>query len=163
MPSILIKKVNNKYRLEFGSGGFDKWCIYLTLPGKRGYPPKDIDCFNILRQLGNKHGDQKIYDDFVKIYDATSKQIDATTLQLIEQMSTAYGNDADEIEIWFTVLYAGMIAEENKDKTVLGKSIKRLGVHQLLVDKWGPGEAANFSVGKGAKGFLIPLMKSKGF
>ncbi len=38
------------------------------------------------------------------------------------------------MEIWFNVLYAGMVAEENKENAVLKKRIKRLGMHQVLID-----------------------------
>ena len=46
------------------------------------------------------------------------------------------------------VIYAAMVAEENKQFTRLGKRIKRLGVHQLLKEGLSPKEAANWSRGK---------------
>jgi hypothetical protein len=40
-----------------------------------------------------------------------------------------------------------MVAEENKTNTKLGKKIKRLGVHQILIENMKPEIAANFSKG----------------
>ena len=37
----------------------------------------------------------------------------------------------------------GMVAEENKENTKLGKRIKRLGVHLLLFEKYIPEKAVN--------------------
>lgn len=45
-------------------------------------------------------------------------------------------------------LYYGMIAEENKKNTILGKSIKLTGVHSLLVRNKSISEAANENRGK---------------
>jgi hypothetical protein len=39
----------------------------------------------------------------------------------------------------------GMVSEENYPNTILGKRIKRLGVHQLLFDGMTAEEAANWS------------------
>lgn len=50
------------------------------------------------------------------------------------------------MEIWLNVLYAGMIAEENKENAVLGKRIKRLGMHQVLPDEMPPETASVFKV-----------------
>ena len=48
----------------------------------------------------------------------------------------------------FSIIYMGMVAEENKAFTKLGKRVKRLGVHQVLVDKLNYNDAASFSRGK---------------
>ena len=55
-----------------------------------------------------------------------------------------------------------MIAEENKGNAILKKRIKRLGMHQVLLENYTPEHAANFSKGKKWKD-LDKLMKQKGF
>jgi hypothetical protein len=55
-----------------------------------------------------------------------------------------------------------MIAEENKENAILGKRIKRLGMHQVLIENMKPEEAAVFSKGKKWKE-LHRLMKKRGF
>jgi hypothetical protein len=47
-----------------------------------------------------------------------------------------------------TFLYAGMVAEENKEGAILRKRIKRLGVHQLLIEERQAIYAENFSRSK---------------
>ena len=55
-----------------------------------------------------------------------------------------------------------MIAEENKSKAVLGKRIKRLGVHLVLMEGRTPEEAAAFPTGKKAAELNV-LCRSYGF
>lgn len=42
---------------------------------------------------------------------------------------------SNKFAIVFTIIYLGMVAEENKLGTKLGKRIKRLGIHQVLYDR----------------------------
>ena len=162
MPARFINMIRERHLVEYDDGKFDNWCIYLKRYNSRRYPPHDTEYFSVLQELGDKYGHKRIYDDFVKIYSATSKHIDNETLRLISVLSENYNADAEEIEIWFTVIYAGMIAEENKQYTRLGKRIKRLGMHQTLIDKLSPLIAANFSRGKAWRELDI-IMKAKGF
>jgi hypothetical protein len=146
--ATLIKHVRQRNLVEFDKGAFDGWCVYLTRHGQPRFAPKDVEYFTILKEMGEKHGFKKIYDDFVKFYIPTNRTIDGQTLNLITQITNDYNNDAEEMDIWFTVIYAGMIAEENKANTKLGKRIKRLGMHQLLIENKEPAYAAGFSKGK---------------
>ena len=66
------------------------------------------------------------------------------------------------IQQWFTVIYAAMVAEENKAYTILKKRIKRLGMYQLLVLRWSIEEATTFSKGKKWKE-LDSIMTGFGF
>ena len=65
----------------------------------------------------------------------------------IDSLSLQYGKDSLTINIIFTILYMGMIAEENKAGTVLGKRIKRLGMHFLLISGTTAEYASNFMRG----------------
>jgi len=161
MPTF-IKNISGRNIVEFDKGSFDDWCVYLTWRGQARYAPRDNEYFHRLQQLGNLHGHKKMYDDFVKYYTLTSKSIDATVLNLVTEIANGYGNDAEETDIWFTVIYAGMVAEENKAFTKLKKRIKRLGMHQVLIEGLNADDAANFS--KGKKWYeLDGLMKERGF
>ena len=55
-----------------------------------------------------------------------------------------------------TVIHMGMVAEANKEFTKLGKRIKRLGIHKLLVENESVSNAANFM--RGLKWQEIDLM-----
>ena len=83
-------------------------------------------------------------------------------LNLITRLSDDYGTAAEEMDIWFSIIYAGMIAEENKANAILKKRIKRLGMHQVLIEGLDPNLAANFSKGKKWKE-LDALMRERGF
>ena len=161
MPT-LIKNVRNRNIVEFDTGAFDNWCVYLTRSGQTRYAPRDTEYFERLKQLGSIHGHQKIYNDFVACYTPTDRNIDAAVLNLITKLSDAYGSDAEEMDIWFSVIYAGMVAEENKVHAILKKRIKRLGIHQVLIEGSDAGYAANFSRGRNWRE-LDALMMAKGF
>ncbi|MEN8117534.1 MAG: hypothetical protein ABFS16_11185 [Bacteroidota bacterium] len=161
MPKLL-NKFNNGGLIEFDTGSFDSWCVYVTKPDGERFAPTDIQYFSRLKKLGKKYGSQKIYDDFVVTFNRTTKEVDPTIFELISTLSKYYKADALEIEIWFSVIYAGMIAEENKENAILKKRIKRLGMHQLLLDDFKPEDAATFSKGKKWKE-LDRLMKKLGF
>jgi hypothetical protein len=161
MPRKLNTFSNGGF-IEFDTGSFDNWCVYVTKPGGERFAPSDIQYFSRLKKLGKKYGAQKIYDDFVVVFHRTSAEIDQEIFKLISYLSRFYKEDQLEMEIWFNVLYAGMVAEENKEKAILKKRIKRLGMHQILIDSLEPGVAANFSKGITWQQ-LDRLMKAKGF
>ena len=160
MPKKLNTFPNGGF-IEFDTGSFDDWCVYVTKPNSERFAPSDIQYFSRLKKLGKKHGSKKIYDDFVVIFNRTKAETDPDIFQLISLLSRNYENDQLEIEIWFNVLYAGMVAEENKEKAILKKRIKRFGVHHVLVDNLEPAVAANFSRGLKWRE-LDKLMKAKG-
>lgn len=147
--ATLIKEFNDGSLLEYDKGKFDDWCVYLTRPNQRRYAPTDIGYFTSLRELSTIHGARELYDSFVSIYNRTTNQLDAGTLRHISEVCAAYGDNSLDLDILFTIIYAGMVAEERKVNTKLGKRIKRLGMHQLLVEGMTPGIAANFSRGMG--------------
>ena len=158
----LIQKFSDGSVLTFDDGTFDGWCVYLQRPHQPKYAPADIQYFTRLQQLGDIHGHQKIYNDFVTFYTPTSTQVDEAVLNLIRRIAASYNSDTLEIEILFTIIYAGMIAEENKQKAILKKRIKRLGMYQTLIDRLSPEIAANFSKGK-KWSELDQICRTKGF
>jgi hypothetical protein len=157
-----INNFGNGGFIEFDSGCFDGWCVFVTLPGRQRFAPADVQYFTRLKVIGETFGPQKVYDDFVVIYNRTSKNVDPKVFNLISSLSNFYNEFAEELELWLNVIYAGMIAEENKEKAILKKRIKRLGVHQVLIDNISPEKAAVFSKGKKWKE-LDEIMKLKGF
>jgi hypothetical protein len=157
-----IKVFSDTSILEYDRGNFDDWCIYLTRPKIERYPPLDIQYFARFQELGAVHTNQKIYDDYVKVFNQTTKVIDPAVLSLISDVASNYLSDVIEIDILFSIVYAGMVAEENKAYTKLGKRIKRLGMHQTLIENQKAHFAANFSRGKGWRD-LDAICKERGF
>lgn len=146
----LIKVFSDGSYIEYGRGNFDGWCVYEIRPDT-GYrrPPRDIDYFQTLKNLAEKYGADRIYHDFCKVYTLTDKNLSPTVLQFITELSEEYGEDAVVVDKTFSIIYCGMIAEEQKAGTRLGKRIKRLGIHVLLMDNQTVGYAANFMRGMG--------------
>lgn len=129
----IIKKFRDEYFLEYNRGRFDAWCVYYTNTQGIRKAPKDIDYFKNLYQLSLKYGVDKVYLDYVKIYDRTEKTMNKDVLAYITQIANEYEEqDVLEIDIMFSILYLAIISEENKENSKLGKRIKRLGIYSLL-------------------------------
>lgn len=162
MPT-LIKQLFYDRRVIFDTGSFDEWCVYIVEKNGTKKAPFDVEYFTDLKIISEYYGHNKVYNDFVSIYKLTNKSIDQNVLNLIDDIVCTYEPQFYElIEQWFTVIYAGMIAEENKQFAILKKRVKRLGVHQILVLDYEPEVAANFSKGKKWRDLDV-IMKSLGF
>lgn len=142
----IVKKLKNNRKVIFDKGNFDDWCVYIVEKNGTRRAPFDVDYFSDLQSLNYKYMNHKIYKDFMKIYEATGNTIDQRVIEIINELIEGY-EEEDRVlaEQCFTVLYAGMIAEENKKCTILKKRIKHLGVYQILVQNLKPEVAANFS------------------
>lgn len=146
---MIVKGYADGSCLEYNYGTFDKWCVYYTDKNGKSTAPKDIDCFKYLCKFADKYGKNRIYDDFVEIYQNTDKNINKNMLDCIENIARKYGEeDREEIDKTFTTIYMAMISEERKAKTKLGKRIKRLGIHVLLIEERAVEESATFMNGK---------------
>ena len=139
-----IKTFQDGSFLEYDRGNFDRWCVSLTNANGFRTAPKDTDYLRQLKQFAGKYGTGKIYGDFVTIYNQTTKCIDSSVLSFITLLAADYEADELEIDKMFSTLYLEMIAEERKANTRLGKRIKRLGVHTLLIEGKSVEYAANF-------------------
>ena len=148
--------------LQYKRGKFDDWCVYAKQTNGTEFPPKDIDYFLQLENFSHKYGKDKVYADFINVYDRAGKEIQEDDCLCIKDIASTYMEDSIEAEYVFSVLYMAMIAEENKAFSKLGKIIKRLGVYQVLMENFSPSSAAIFSKGKKWKE-LDELMKEKGF
>lgn len=144
----LIRQWSDGTTLRFGPGRFDSWCVLLSNQRVANYAPKDRDYFTRLRQLADRHGAAVLYRDFVHIYERTNARLDPSVLTLIAQLAVAYGSDAPQAEVVFAIVYATMVAEENKRKAVLKKRIKRLAVHQMLLEDMSVESVVVWSKGK---------------
>ena len=144
-----IKKFEDGTILEMGRGRFDDYCVYLKRFKQKKSAPSDVEYFSFFIEKSRKYSSEKIYTDYVTIYEKTTSKIDYDVLEEIEEISMSYDEeDRLDICIWYSVIYLGMAAEENKAYAVLKKRIKRLGMYQILFEKMLATEAATFSIGK---------------
>lgn len=140
----LVKLFSDGSFLEYDRGSFDGWCVYLTKKGEERRALKDADYFYQLKQLAEKYGVKRVYSDYVRVYNMTGILVEGSSLAVISEIAGSYEGDALEVDIMFSILYMAMIAEEQKEFTRLGKRIKRLGIHKLLVENRSISESANF-------------------
>ena len=103
-----------------------------------------------------------IYEDFVSIYEKTQGTLDNDLLNQINVLSQGYGDLSLYAEKLFVILYATMIAEMSKTNTKLGKRIKRLGIHKILIENMDCHQAANFMKGMGWRE-ISKLCDQRGF
>jgi len=146
----IVKEFNDGSFLEYNRGSFDGWCVFYTNTEGIRKAPKDTDYFKDLYQFSLKYGVDKLYYDYVKIYDRTERIINEDVLIYITQIANEYDEqDILEIDIMFSILYMAMISEENKKNSRLGKRIKRLGIYSLLKENNTIEGAATFMTGMG--------------
>lgn len=161
--SSIIKNLGNNRKVIFDSGSFDDWCVYVVEESGSKKAPFDMEYFSDLKSISKHYPADKVYNDFVKIYNKTGKIIDQSVLDLIDKIVLTYKDEHKIlVEQWFTVIYAGMIAEENKKYAILKKRVKRLGMYQILKLGYEPKKASNFSKGKKWKE-LEAIMEPLGF
>lgn len=144
-----LKEFSDGSFIEFGEGRFDPWCVYLTRPAIARHAPRDVWYFGELKRIGASFGEQRLYSDFVQIYEYTGPRVNQNMWPGISRLSQFYGADALTVDIILSVIYAGMVSEERKERAILKKRVKRLGVYQTLILGFEPELAANFSRGKG--------------
>ena len=146
----IVKEFNDGSFLEYNRGSFDGWCVFYTNNEGIRIAPKDTEYFKDLYEFSLKYGVDKLYYDYVKIYDRTERIINEDVLIYITQIANEYEEqDILEIDIMFSILYMAMISEENKKYSKLGKRIKRLGIYSLLKENMPIEESATFMTGMG--------------
>lgn len=138
-------------RLEYGPGSFDNWCVYYTDENGIKKPLHDVDYFSQLKSLSLKFGVERIYNDYVQIYNDTNRNVEEKMINRISDIASRYEDSKLEIKKVFSELYMTMISEENKKYTKLGKKIKRLGIYVLLFEEKDAYAAANFMKGMKAE------------
>lgn len=123
----------------FGHGADDVWCAY-TGKYDAGIMycamPSDKYYFKIIRDIAdacNCH--EAMYEDFSDLCRRTGKLVDPQVVEYIGRLADGYGPNGDVMYNMFFHVYYGMVAEENKAYAHLGKSIKMLGLHDLLIKR----------------------------
>jgi len=147
MSKILL--LDGKY-LYYDEGKFDKFCVYEVDSEGRKKAPRDVEYFTELASYIPKFGKETLYQDFVQIYNLTTKEFDEKVPPFILKLTAKYGESQTPLFRIFSILYMGMISEENKERTKLGKRIKRLGIYSLLILEKSPSYCADFTKGKSA-------------
>lgn len=137
-----FRPLMDKRFIMFGTGKFDDFCAWFgrfdaslgdqtIMCGK----PLDVHYFDVVRFLGEQYGIWKVYQDILHFYEHTGKIVDDRVINEILNISLSYGNNVDFAYNAFMQIYYGMIAEENKENTRLGKLIKMNGLYRVLMER----------------------------
>ena len=170
--NISIRPFSDASRFLYIQGNFDSWCVCYFSSNKNGKGQSsytshtDEETLTALQLLADTFGSRKIYDDIRQIYDKVNEKFDESIYAVIDDILLNYETDSDEgnlsigkLLFWF---YLAMISEENKANTQLGKKIKLLAIHQVLIEEYTPAMASDFSKGKTAK-MLVAECANYGF
>lgn len=130
-------------QLVFSQGKFDCWCIYHIRNGF-AHALRDEEVFSLMQKYTGSIQRFRLYKDFLIVFNLVTNNIKCGVVNNITNIAMHY-ETPHEVQFILMFLYAGMVAEENKDKAILKKYIKRLGVHQVLVEPMSPYMAANYS------------------
>ena len=71
----IVKSFSDGGALYFGEGAFDNWCVYKINANGTKQIPRDRDYFKEFVELCDKYDKDKLYADFLKIYDKTDKML----------------------------------------------------------------------------------------
>lgn len=160
--STIVKIYSDGSFLEYDSGKFDDWCVYHTDKNGERKAPRDTEYFREIKNLAKQYGTEKVYQDFVKVYDSVNRDDIRTSLENISDVAETYEGNIIKTDTLYTILFMGMLAEENKKNTKIGKRIKRLGIHKLLIEDEPVKTAANFMRGMKWKE-IDKMCKERGF
>lgn len=154
--------------LEYGEGRFDNWCVFLKRPDQERFAPRDCEYLSRIGGYGSIIGCEKVYSNLVEIYNIVTtvpnvKVLERVESKCIEKYAPLYGMMyALKVAVDYCIVYMGMVAEENKENCILGKRIKRLGFHQVLLEGMDALCASEFS--KGKKHYVLDkICSEKGF
>lgn len=143
----ILRLFRDGSRLEFGKGHLDQWTVYLARPHAAKVAADEAESLARLERLAAAQGPQLLYADFIVIYHRCNYQIQPYMFDLIHAMGRSYGERDLEVEVAFSMAYAGMVALERRHRSRPGvKRRRRLGVHMLLVE--GRGAAAAAALGR---------------
>ena len=158
----LIQRIDKNTSVVFDTGKFDDWCVYIKT-GSGRKPPLDTEYFEFFRNLASQFGTERVYGEFVEIYNLVSTSIRKEARSRIIAIAKTYPTPLDrDVALNLVVIYAGMVAERNKKFAVLKERIKRLGMHQVLIEGMDVNEAANYSKGMKASE-LDKICREMGF
>ena len=133
--------------IGFGRGRIDNFCVYHRIEGLTR-APLDTEYFDFIEGLSRSHSAKKVYRRFVTLYEYVEKDVRKDAIELIDKISSDFPKEYRPCQTYFTILYLAMVAEENYHGTKLGKRLKRLGVHQILIEGMEVDAAANWSRGR---------------
>ena len=137
----------NTKLIGFCRGRIDDWCILFQCLEADGmwhrYAPRDKYYFNQLALLAQQYQmglhPEKVWNHMMWLFyrmQNTRRMVDPDVMQEIFTLCRSeYGNLYAMALECFTLIYYGMIAEENKAFSKAGREIKMNGIHKVLMER----------------------------
>ena len=140
----------------FARGKIDNWCAYIAQKDIDGrwhlYAPKDKFYFERVYYVAYMQSKaypkrkisayQKLYNEILHIAEimfSNPTKVDDTICAEIDRIANRYGDEEESyrsmLRLALYEIYYGMIAEENKENTILGRKIKMLGLYDMLIEQ----------------------------
>jgi hypothetical protein len=147
----VLKMFSDTTLLLYDRGSFDEYRVsFYDNKLHHRSSPHDAQFFNFLLKMGQP---ETVWQMIVSL----ARQIDKhTEFQNINLPKLSGSLEEEKV---FSALAAAMMAEERKAKTKLGKRVKLLGCHQVLIQKIPPRVAAKWSRGKPWKEIAVECEK----
>ncbi|WP_010664768.1 DUF7004 family protein [Marinilabilia salmonicolor] len=159
----LVKNLKNNRKVVYDQGAFDNRNVWIVEADGTRKVLRDEEYLTDLYKISKTYAPQKLYNDFVEIYERTSYNISTSVLSLIDSITGSYlHGDQKIVEQWFSVIYAELIAGENEKAAILKKRTIRLALYQVLILGMPAAKAVNFSKGKHASELDV-IMEPLGF
>lgn len=139
---------DNGFVIYYYRGRIDNWCVYVLKSNNKGFrwTPKDKEYFKWLKIQGKRYGNDKVYDDFMRIYNVIDKD---TSFQEVVRITREVNKEYNtKHHYWWIILALTLIAEENKENAPLGKRIKLLGVYNILKEGWKVSKVTKYMKGQ---------------
>lgn len=135
---LVLTTFKDKTQLVFKEGRFDKYLVTLIDNNGNSFSPKDVDFLNFFQTYSDR---QDLWELLLEL----SQFLDKDTA--FSDLVIPSIKDTIEEKKMFAAYAATLIAEENRAKTKLGKRIKLIAAHQVLIQGWQPQKAADWSRG----------------
>jgi len=147
MYSKVFRSFSDGSSIGFGRGKIDNYCVYIKdSEGVRA--PLDTEYFQFIHDLASNYSTVTAYSAFKQLYAIAEKEIHPNAVDIIDEAASRFPKLLFKSQLYFSVLYLAMVAEQNYPNTKLGKRLKRLGIYQFLFEGMAVVEAANWSRGK---------------
>jgi uncharacterized protein DUF7004 len=136
----ILKMFKDNMLLTYDRGSFDEFRVsFYDNRLKYRSSPNDAQFFTFFKKLAPS---DIVWQNVVTLAGQIDKHTKFSNIRLPQIIGSL------EEEKVFSALAAAMMAEERKAKSKLGKRVKLLGCHQVLIQRISPRVAAKWSRGK---------------
>lgn len=136
----LLSTLTDSSKVYFTKGSFDAFLVKVTRPDGSTFMPRDDEFFTLVKDFASRFTAETVWYYLLGVSTSITAHSRVSDFKIPECFI--------EYEYLICYMIAAMIAEENKANAIIGKRMKLLGLHQVLMDGFTCHTAANWSKGK---------------